>query len=198
MADGATESGAARVLVVEDEEAILDFVEMGLRYEGFEVERAGDGPSALAAFARRRPDLVILDLNLPGLDGLDVCRQIRLRSDVPIIMLTARGEVDERVEGLEAGADDYLAKPFDLDELLARLRALRRRHLDTARSLPLGTGRLDLDTRQVHRDDMDGADPVRLSERESALLATPAGRARSIPAVSCSRWCSQMPRVRWW
>ncbi|HVE74693.1 MAG TPA: response regulator, partial [Mycobacteriales bacterium] len=105
-------SGGPRVLVVDDEESILDFVEMGLRYEGFEVERELDGPAALAAIERRRPDLVVLDLNLPGLDGLEVCRQIRRRSDLPIIMLTARGDVDERVEGLEAGADDYLPKPF--------------------------------------------------------------------------------------
>src|SRR5688500_17761294 len=102
MGDASAEGSGLRVLVVEDEEAILDFIEMGLHYEGFEVERAADGPGALEAFAARRPDLVVLDLNLPGLDGLDVCRELRRRSDVPIIMLTARGEVDERVEGLEA------------------------------------------------------------------------------------------------
>ena len=103
MSSNASPTPGPRILVVDDEDAILDFVELGLRYEGFEVELARDGLEALAAVASRRPDLILLDLNLPGLDGLDVCRRVRQASDVPIIMLTARGDVDERVEGLEAG-----------------------------------------------------------------------------------------------
>ena len=167
MADPSAERSGARVLVVEDEEAILDFVELGLRYEGFEVELAQDGPSALTAFAARRPDLVILDLNLPGLDGLEVCRRIRRGSDVPIIMLTARGEVDERVEGLEAGADDYLPKPFKFKELLARVRAvLRRRIGPTERVLAFGPLSLNRDTREVF---LDGR-PIQLTPREFELL----------------------------
>ena len=160
-------SGGPRVLVVDDEESILDFVEMGLRYEGFEVERELDGPAALAAIERRRPDLVVLDLNLPGLDGLEVCRQIRRRSDLPIIMLTARGDVDERVEGLEAGADDYLPKPFKFKELLARVRAvLRRRTTLAERVLRFGELLLNRDTREVFLDRR----PITLTPREFELL----------------------------
>jgi DNA-binding response OmpR family regulator len=165
--DSAARTSPLHVLVVEDEEAILDFVEMGLRYEGFEPERAVDGPSALAAFARRRPDLIILDLNLPGLDGLEVCRQVRRQSDVPIIMLTARGEVDERVEGLETGADDYLPKPFKFKELLARVRAvLRRRNTQVERVLRFGPLSLSRDTREV----LLNGRPVYLTPREFELL----------------------------
>ncbi len=162
----ASESGL-RILVVDDEESILDFVEMGLRYEGFEVERAQDGPSALAAVGQRRPDLVILDLNLPGLDGLEVCRRLRQSGDVPIVMLTARGEVDERVEGLETGADDYVPKPFKFKELLARVRAvLRRRTTLTERIMRFGGLLLNRDTREVF---LDGR-PIQLTPREFELL----------------------------
>src|SRR5918997_6211256 len=156
-----------RVLVVDDEQSILDFVEMGLQYEGFIVELAQDGPSALAAVASRRPDMVVLDLNLPGLDGLEVCRRLRTSSDVPIIMLTARGDVDERVEGLEAGADDYLPKPFKFKELLARVRAVLRRRTSAAeRVLKFGTLELNRDTREVF---LDGR-PIHLTPRELDLL----------------------------
>lgn len=166
MMSSAASSGP-RILVVDDEESILDFVEMGLRYEGFEVERELDGPAALVSIERRRPDLVVLDLNLPGLDGLEVCRQIRRRSDLPIIMLTARGDVDERVEGLEAGADDYLPKPFKFKELLARVRAvLRRRTTLAERVLRSGDLLLNRDTREVF---LDGR-PITLTPREFELL----------------------------
>jgi DNA-binding response OmpR family regulator len=162
-----TGGSGLRVLVVDDEEAILEFIEMGLRYEGFEVDLASDGPSALAAFGRRRPDLVILDLNLPELDGIEVCRRVRRSSDVPIIMLTARGEVDERVEGLEAGADDYVPKPFKFKELLARVRAvLRRRTTLAERVLDFSGLSLNRDTREVF---FDGR-PVSLTPREFDLL----------------------------
>ena len=167
MADTSADSNGPRVLVVDDEDSILDFVEMGLRYEGFEVELAHDGLSALAAVTRRRPDLVVLDLNLPGLDGLEVCRRLRQSSDVPIVMLTARGEVDERVEGLEAGADDYVPKPFKFKELLARVRAvLRRRTTLAERILRFGGLVLNRDTREVF---LDGR-PIRLTPREFELL----------------------------
>jgi DNA-binding response OmpR family regulator len=167
MAGASHDGGRPRVLVVDDEESILDFVEMGLRYEGFEVELARDGPGALAAVASRRPDLVVLDLNLPGLDGLDVCRRLRQSSDVPILMLTARGEVDERVEGLDAGADDYLPKPFKFKELLARVRAVLRRRTSLAeRVLRFGELGLNRDTREVF---LDGR-PIRLTPREFELL----------------------------
>ena len=168
MVTGSTgATGTPRILVVDDEDAILDFVELGLRYEGFEVELAHDGLEALASFGARRPDLILLDLNLPGLDGLDVCRRVRQASDVPIIMLTARGDVDERVEGLEAGADDYLPKPFKFKELLARVRAVLRRRTSAAeRVLRFGDLELNRDTREVF---LDGR-PVHLTPRELDLL----------------------------
>jgi DNA-binding response OmpR family regulator len=161
------ETNGLRVLVVDDEPSILEFVELGLRYEGFEVELASDGPAALAASAARRPDLIVLDLNLPGMDGLEVCRRLRQASDVPIIMLTARGDVDDRVEGLEAGADDYLPKPFRFKELLARIRAvLRRKSGPLERVLRFGPLSLNRDTREVFRDGR----PVNLTPREFELL----------------------------
>ena len=115
------------ILVVEDEVKIADFIRRGLIYEGYQAQVANDGPAALAAARDNPPDMVILDVMLPGLDGLEVCRRLRAASDVPILMLTARDAVRDRVAGLDAGADDYLVKPFDFDELLARIRALLRR-----------------------------------------------------------------------
>src|SRR4051794_39156386 len=163
MNSSASKSQGPRILVVDDEDAILDFVELGLRYEGFEVDLARDGNEALASVASRRPDLILLDLNLPGLDGLDVCRRVRQASDVPIIMLTARGDVDERVEGLEAGADDYLPKPFKFKELLARVRAVLRRRTSAAeRVLKFGGLELNRDTREVFQEGR----PVHLTPRE--------------------------------
>jgi DNA-binding response OmpR family regulator len=167
MNSNASSTPGPRVLVVDDEEAILDFVELGLRYEGFEVELARDGQAALAAVSSRRPDLILLDLNLPGLDGLDVCRRVRQVSDVPIIMLTARGDVDQRVEGLDAGADDYLPKPFKFKELLARARAVLRRRTSAAeRILRFGDLELNRDTREVFL----AGRPVHLTPRELDLL----------------------------
>jgi DNA-binding response OmpR family regulator len=163
----ATSTNGVRILVVEDEESIRDFVEMGLKYEGFEVALTENGLAALEAFDRQRPDLVILDLNLPGMDGLDVCRQIRRRGDVPIIMLTARAEVDERVDGLEAGADDYIPKPFKFKELLARVRAVLRRRISAVeRVLRFGTVELNRDTREVFNDGQE----IALTPREFELL----------------------------
>jgi len=129
MAAQAPNPAPTRVLVVDDDEVTLDFVELGLRYEGFEVTRALNGHDALRVVQRQRMDLIVLDLNLPSVDGVEVCQRIRERDDTPIIMLTARADVDERVAGLEAGADDYLPKPFKFKELLARIRAVMRRRV---------------------------------------------------------------------
>jgi two-component system response regulator MprA len=120
-------SRAPRVLIVEDDEDIAQALQRSLRMEGYEVRAAGDGRTALEHGRSFAPDLVILDLGLPGLDGLEVARSLRADDDVPILILTARDAVESRVEGLDAGADDYLPKPYDLEELLARLRALLRR-----------------------------------------------------------------------
>ena len=120
-------SSPTRILVVEDEARIAEVVQSYLEREGHMVVRAATGEDALADFARRRPDLVVLDLGLPGMPGEDVCRRIRAASDVPIIMLTAKDGEEDLVKGLQLGADDYLTKPFSPRELTARVRALLRR-----------------------------------------------------------------------
>ena len=175
-----SQSGAAiprRALVVDDEETIVEFLHMGLTYEGWEVTVATDGPEALAAAGRCRPDLVILDVMLPGLDGFGVCRRLRDDGDVPIIMLTARGELEDRVAGLDGGADDYLVKPFRFQELLARIRAvLRRRQPDAQQRLVAADVRLDRNTREVER----GGRPVDLTAREFDLLELFLGHPRQV------------------
>ncbi len=118
---------SSTILVVEDEERIRQFLQRGLGFEGYRVEAAADGTSALEIARDNPPDLVLLDLMLPGIDGLEVCRRLRAVSDVPILMLTAKEAIEDRVAGLDAGADDYLVKPFAFDELMARVRALLRR-----------------------------------------------------------------------
>jgi DNA-binding response OmpR family regulator len=156
-----------RILVVDDEEVIVDLISTGLRYEGFEVAEATDGAAALVQAARFQPHLVVLDWMLPGMDGLSVCRRLRAQSDVAILMLTAKGELEERVAGLEGGADDYLVKPFKFQELLARIRAiLRRHHLSLRRRLSVGDLQLDRETREVWRL----GNPIDLTPREFELL----------------------------
>jgi len=162
------------LLLVEDERKLSTLLKQLLEDERYAVDIALDGERAQELAETARYDAIILDLMIPKKDGLEVCRWLRQnRIQTPVIMLTARNQIHDRVAGLDAGAEDYLAKPFDVDELLARLRALRRRHLDTARRLPLTGGSLDLDTRQVA---VDGHEPVRLSARECTLLATLAAR----------------------
>ena len=117
----------ARILVIEDEDRIREFINRGLNYEGYRVDTAADGQAGLDLARENPPDLVLLDLMLPGIDGLEVCRRLRAASDVPILMLTAKETIEDRVIGLDAGADDYLVKPFAFDELMARVRALLRR-----------------------------------------------------------------------
>lgn len=139
------------ILIVEDEAEIAGYLRRGLTFEGYSVEIAADGRQALDIARERPPDLVVLDLMLPGIDGLEVARRLRAASDVPIIMLTARDAVPDRVAGLEAGADDYLIKPFAFEELLARIRVqLRRRQReDTATVLRYGPLTMDLAAHEV-------------------------------------------------
>ena len=115
------------ILAVDDDTRILDLLRRGLTYEGYTVDVVEDGAAALTVARDHPPDLVVLDWMLPGLDGLEVCRRLRAGGDVPILLLTARGGVPDKVTGLDSGADDYLVKPFSFDELLARVRALLRR-----------------------------------------------------------------------
>ena len=161
----------ARVLVVEDEPAIAEAVAYALRGEGHDVETFEDGEQALEAASARTFDLVLLDVTLPGLSGLEVCRRIRQEGAVPILMLTARDGEADRVVGLEAGADDYVTKPFSMNELVARTRAiLRRRQLDAQEAHPTrAVGSLSLDLER-HEVTIEGGQ-VRLTHSELKLLA---------------------------
>ncbi len=141
-----------RILVVDDEKQIVDIVRAYLSREGYQIITAYDGPSALEMARREQPDLVVLDLMLPGLSGWDVCRKLREDSAVPIIMLTAREEIADRIVGLELGADDYVSKPFDPRELVARVRAVLRRGEppdDPTEVINHGDLRIEVGTRQV-------------------------------------------------
>jgi two-component system response regulator MprA len=158
---------SARVLIVEDDDDIAQVLQRSLRLEGYETRIAVDGEAALGAAADFVPDLVVLDLGLPKLDGMDVARRLRAADDVPILMLTARDALESRVEGLDAGADDYLVKPFERQELLARLRALlRRRPPRGSASLTVADLALNPDTHEVRRGDRT----IELTQREFELL----------------------------
>jgi DNA-binding response OmpR family regulator len=159
--------GRPRVLVVEDDTDIAGVLRRSLDKEGYDVRVAGDGESALDQAGLFAPDAVVLDLGLPKLDGVEVCRRLRTGGDVPILILTARDAIDARVQGLDSGADDYLVKPFEREELLARLRALlRRRPPRGSASLVAGDLRLNPDTRQAIR----GGRELDLTAREFELL----------------------------
>ncbi len=166
----------ARLLLVEDDADLRAMLTELLTDSGYAVEAAADGQRGLHLGLTQTFDVLLLDRRLPVVEGLDLLAGLRARGvTTPVLMLSAIAQPADRVAGLDAGAEDYLGKPFDVDELLARLRALQRRHLDNARSLPLGSSRLDLDTREVHSADRH-VDPVRLSDRECTLLATLATR----------------------
>ncbi len=156
-----------RVLIVEDDDDIADILRRSLRNEGYEVRTSADGIEALDVAAGFLPDVVVLDLGLPGLDGVEVCRRLRSDGDVPILMLTARAETEDRVTGLDSGADDYLVKPFERKELLARIRALlRRRPPRGSATLEVGDLVLNPDTREVRRGERE----IELTNREFELL----------------------------
>ena len=160
-------SSKARVLVVEDDGDIAEVLRRSLRLDGYEVRLAGDGVQALDESSLFEPDAVVLDLGLPRLDGIEVCRRLREEGDVPILILTARDGLDARVEGLDSGADDYLVKPFEREELLARLRALLRRRPPRGSAFRVvGDLRLNPDTREVFR----ATRTIELTGREFELL----------------------------
>jgi len=156
------------ILVVEDDPQIADLLRRGLIYEGYSVEVTGDGLDALTAARDRPPDLVLLDLMLPGMDGLTVCKRLRAANDVPILILTARDAVPDRVKGLDAGADDYVVKPFNFDELLARIRAQLRRRAPASDQEVLRVADLMLNpnTHEVFR----GGRKIELTAREFEVL----------------------------
>ncbi len=159
---------STRILAVDDDPQILDLLKRGLVYEGYHVDTAADGAAALASARDNPPDLVVLDWMLPGMDGLEVCRRLRAGGDIPILLLTAKTGVPDRVTGLDSGADDYLVKPFNFDELLARVRALLRRRQRTATPQVLRFGKLTLDgsARQVSYD----GQALELSTKEFDVL----------------------------
>jgi DNA-binding response OmpR family regulator len=172
-----TDIAAPRVLLVEDDRQLSEMMSTLLTEEGYRVETATDGQSGLHRGLTRDFEVMIIDRGVPVLEGLDLLRALRKRAVViPALVLTARGALADRVEGLDAGAEDYLVKPFEIPELLARVRALHRRHLAAATSLPVGARQLVLTTRTV----VDPLGEVALSERECALLAVLARSPRQV------------------
>jgi DNA-binding response OmpR family regulator len=162
-------SVSSKVLVVDDEDHIVELARIYLTREGYEVEGVGDGSQALARFGQIKPDLVILDITLPGANGLEICKEIRKQSQVPIIMLTARDEVTDKVVGLEVGADDYLTKPFHPQELVARAKALLRRarlEPDAPKLIRAGKLEVDLERHEVRYEQAK----VQLRPKEFDLL----------------------------
>ena len=156
-----------RILIIEDDPAILKVLQRGLAYEGYTVDVATDGRTGLNLAHDHHPDLVILDWMLPGMDGLEVCRRLRLQGGLPILMLTAKDTIQDRVQGLDAGADDYIVKPFNLDELTARIRALfRRTQIERNQVYQFADLTMDSDSRQVTR----GKRLVPLTAKEYELL----------------------------
>jgi len=166
-----------RVAVIDDERRLREMLELGLGREGFEVRSAADGAAGLALVREWEPDCIVLDVMLPKIDGLALIPLLRRETEVPIIMLTARGDVRDKIDGLRAGADDYLAKPFDFGELAARIESsLRRPRLEHVEHLRYADLEIDLETRTVRR----GERTVELSTREFDLLATLARRPRRV------------------
>ena len=157
-----------RVLIVEDDSGIADFLQLELDHEGFEVLHAEDGRKALELFESGAPDIILLDIMLPKLNGLEVLRRIRKTSRVPVIMLTARGDTLDKVSGLDSGADDYLAKPFEIEELLARMRAVMRRNEANDEPLKLRGIELNRDSMEVKIN----KERIALSKTEYLLLKT--------------------------
>jgi two-component system response regulator MtrA len=170
----------ARVLVVDDDPALAEMLGIVLRGEGLEPAFVADGDAALGAFRREKPDVVLLDLMLPGTDGIEVCRQIRAESGVPIIMLTAKGDTTDVVRGLEIGADDYIVKPFKPKELIARVRARLRSHDGEPESLTIGPAddpvTIDVPGHSVVREGR----PISLTPLEFDLLLALARRPKSV------------------
>jgi two-component system response regulator MprA len=157
------------ILIVDDDPQLRTALRRALTFEGYEVDVAADGAEGLSSAQERPPDLVVLDILMPGRNGFEVCRLLRAASDVPILILTARDDIADRVQGLDSGADDYLVKPFAVDEFLARVRALLRRRLadERASSLRFSDLRLDTATREAYRNDRK----IELSTKEYELLA---------------------------
>lgn len=177
-----------RILVIEDDSHLTELLRLTLEHAGFKVAVTSDGPRGLAIFRAAQPELVVLDLALPGMDGMDLCREIRWESKVPILMLTGRGEEKDRVQGLEAGADDYMVKPFSPLELVARIRAIMRRvDGSVSKRLEFPALTIDIDRRGVWVH----GEPIALAPKEFDLLVALAqhpGRAFSRDELLRNVW----------
>jgi DNA-binding response OmpR family regulator len=179
-----------KILVADDDLDLLGLVAYSLSQAGYLVVKASDGPGALAMFDAEAPNLVILDINMPGTSGFDVCTAIRARGDVPVMMLTARGEEQDLVKALELGADDYLTKPFSPKTLLARVKALLRRASADRAQAPVAAGRVSLDLESYHVRIAGGA-PIPLTKLELRLLQmllAQAGRAVNSDRLLVQVW----------
>ena len=155
-----------RILLVDDDQKIISLLKRGLAYEGYEVYTASDGEAGLLAAKKYQPHLVLLDIAMPGVDGFEVCRRLRLMNDIAIIMLTAHDDVKDKVSALGLGADDYVPKPFSFDELVARIRAVLRRHTESQELLCYGDVELNQTTHEVHSN----GKVIELTMREYDLL----------------------------
>ncbi|WP_297522399.1 response regulator transcription factor [uncultured Clostridium sp.] len=155
-----------KVLIIEDEKNIVKFLELELKYEGYDVTSRIDGREGLEEALRNDFDLIILDIMLPSMDGLEVCRNLKLKKDTPVIMLTARGEITDKVEGLQIGAEDYMVKPFAIEELLARMQVIFRRNKNNNSKLSLKDIIIDKTNRTVNK----GEEIIALTNKEFELL----------------------------
>jgi DNA-binding response OmpR family regulator len=175
--DNGSPARKIKIMLVEDEQPIVDFLTLGLTYEGFEIQSCLDGGQALGLAAEFKPDLVVLDLMLPGLDGLEIARRLRAGSDLGIVMLTAREDSETTVKGLNLGADDYVIKPFDFPVLVARIRSvLRRKGQLQQDTLTVGNVTLNRNSHEVRR----GNQPVELTNKEFELLEMLMGHPRQV------------------
>lgn len=155
-----------KILIIEDEKNIVKFLEMELKYEGYQVESKMDGKEGLDEALKNNYDLIILDIMLPTMDGLDVCKNLKIKKNTPVLILTARGEVMDKVKGLEIGAEDYMVKPFAIEELLARIQVIFRRNINNNLKIRLKDIIIDKTTRTVHKDD----EIIYLTNKEFELL----------------------------
>ena len=159
----------AKILIVEDEKQMADFINLELNHEGYEVDICYDGEQGYENAIKTNYDIILLDIMLPKINGMEVCRRLRIKKDIPIIMLTAKGDITDKVNGLDIGADDYLTKPFEIEELLARMRVILRRKSQTAnqsKTIQVADLKFDLEKKQVLRGDKN----IELTKKEYELL----------------------------
>lgn len=156
----------AKILIVEDEKQMADFISLELKHEGYDVDICYDGEQGYESAIKTNYDIILLDIMIPKINGMEVCRRLRIKQNTPIIMLTAKGDITDKVNGLDIGADDYLTKPFEIEELLARMRVVLRRKLQQSKAIQVADLKLDLEKKQVTRNDKN----IELTKKEYELL----------------------------